>query len=735
MEPGWAAADTPSCYDCRRACVLRSWCGCWPSAVVVVIPFRVLGTGFLPPDDALRHAAKVVSGKAWAEILVLRSDVSVDPHPGWHALLGWVHRSTGADAHSLVLAAVVALFFAVHAPPLLLLRRPEAWLMAWGGFCVLDAPGLLRFMLGRPFLVSIAALVTLCLLWRRLEEPRLALGAAFTCTVAVAVAAWTHPSWYLFALFPFAVLLVGEVRAALRLAACLAGGVALAALLSGQPAAYLYESVRHPFLVLGRMDVGTLVTELRPNGTPPFVVLGLLGLLAFRALRGRWRDGVWRDPVLVLAAAGWVLGYVSLRFWSDWGLPAALVWAARELEEWLEELPPVARWQRLGAAAAVGAAVLLASSSDVLGRWSVRLDRTYAPLLEPELAEWLPASRGHPVLPGRDPLPPALLPPARRPVAVHGRLRARPDAARGSRGLSRLHEAGHGRRPRALGRPDAPPRSTRAPRPPGVPGRHRARVEAPRGVPVGRPPPPPARRRTATDPPAPRAGDPKKKPARGRPRAGSYGCAQATGERCRSREMGSAPKTGAGRLPSLVKQSTPLESPPNPRTPVWPFETGLAGRRRTRGCWWRRLWPNGGGGRAVLEAPLVTGLRDQAGHSAVEERRRVSRIGRDAAGAVDGQAGDGVVPAAVRGLVGRLARDHRADVADRGRLVRGDARPEEARDRDGRDDADDRDDDQQLDERETLLLLHLVSDLPFAIATGWRPIVQLSCHLDKAVCR
>jgi len=363
-------------------------------AVVVAIPFRVVGTGFLPPDDALRHAAKVVSGKAWDEVLVLRSDVSVDPHPGWHALLGWVHRSTGADTHSLVLVAVVALFLAVQAPPLLLLRRPEAWLMAWGGFCVLDAPGLLRFMLGRPFLVSVAALITLSLLWRRLAAPRFDRRAAALCTLAVALAAWTHPSWYLFALFPLAVLLVGRVRAALRVAACLAGGVALAALLSGQPAAYLYESIRHPFLVLGRMDVGTLVNELRPNGTPPLVVLGLFGLLAFRALRGRWREGVWRDPVLILAAAGWVLGYVALRFWSDWGLPAALVWAARELEEWLEEPPSVAPWRRLGATAVLGGAVLLASSSDVLGRWSVRLDRTYAPLLEPGLAEWLPGPGG-----------------------------------------------------------------------------------------------------------------------------------------------------------------------------------------------------------------------------------------------------------------------------------------------------------------------------------------------------
>ena len=31
-------------------------------------------------------------------------------------------------------------------------------------------------------------------------------------------------------------------------------------------------------------------------------------------MRGRWRDGVWRDPVLVLAAAGWVARVVGDRW-------------------------------------------------------------------------------------------------------------------------------------------------------------------------------------------------------------------------------------------------------------------------------------------------------------------------------------------------------------------------------------------------------------------------------------
>jgi hypothetical protein len=362
--------------------------------VFLVIPFRVLGTGFLPPDDALRHAAKAVSGRSWNEIMVMRDDVTVDPHPGWQALLGTVHRATGAGPHALVLAAVVALFFVLNAVPLLFLRRPEAWLVSWLGLCVLDPPALLRLMLGRPFLASMTALVVLCLLWHRMKGPQLDRRAAALCGLAVALAAWAHPSWYLFALFLAAVLAAGEWRAAFRLAVCVAAGVLVAAVLTGQPGAFLWESARHPVLVLGQMDGRTLVNELKPNSSPPFMVLGLLGVLAWRALRGRWRDDALRDPLLILAAGGWVMGYVSLRFWSDWGMPAGLVWAALEVESWLEERRSAGDWRRAAMTAVVGVSVFLASTSDVLGRWTVRVDRTYLPLLQPAAAGWLPEPGG-----------------------------------------------------------------------------------------------------------------------------------------------------------------------------------------------------------------------------------------------------------------------------------------------------------------------------------------------------
>ena len=54
---------------------------------IVVIPLKVIGLGFLPPDDALRHAARAVTGRPWAEILVLGDVMKMEHNFGWHALL------------------------------------------------------------------------------------------------------------------------------------------------------------------------------------------------------------------------------------------------------------------------------------------------------------------------------------------------------------------------------------------------------------------------------------------------------------------------------------------------------------------------------------------------------------------------------------------------------------------------------------------------------------------------
>jgi hypothetical protein len=189
-----------------------------------LVPLRIVARGYLPDDDALRHAAKAVSGRPWAEILVLRPEVTMDSHPGWHAALGLVHRATGADPHGLVVVSVIVGLLALLLPPAFLLRRPEAWVAALAAFGVLDPRILTRFASGRPFLLSAGLLAVLCVL-----APRIGAGVTLRRTLPVlapafAVVAWMHPELAPVPAASRACLLAREGAAAVVLLAALASG-------------------------------------------------------------------------------------------------------------------------------------------------------------------------------------------------------------------------------------------------------------------------------------------------------------------------------------------------------------------------------------------------------------------------------------------------------------------------------------------------------------------------------
>jgi hypothetical protein len=359
--------------------------------VVLLIPLRVLWLGWQPPDDALRHAAKAVTAREWAEILVLRPGVAPDSHPGWHAVLGSVHRWTGAAPPELVTLCVLGLALAVLLPGALLLRRPEAWLLALLVPALTDPSPIVRLEAGRPFLLSAALVVTFGLL-----SPRCPLGLSRRGFVAAALAlglvAWVHPSFYLFGLLPLACLLARRFRLAGQLALALALGIALAGILVGHPLRFVIESLGHPLLAFRDVPSLSLVAEFRPQIAPPAFWLACLALMGWRALRGRWTPAILVDPVFVLAVLGWVLGLAVRRFWSDWGFPAALVWLAFEFQDALVELCRSARG-RLGLAAAASVPLLLAATTDYDGRFSAR-DRTFDCLAAAEQRRALPDPGG-----------------------------------------------------------------------------------------------------------------------------------------------------------------------------------------------------------------------------------------------------------------------------------------------------------------------------------------------------
>lgn len=362
---------------------------------LAIAPFRVASYGYLADDDVLRHAAKAVSGRSWSEILVLRPEVTMDDHPGWHALLGLVHRVTGADVHALAVLSLLLTSLALLLPAAFLLRRPEAWALSVFAFGALEQRIPTRLFSGRPFVLTMAVLVVLCLLVPRAPSERRGWRVGAAIAVLLGVVIWMEPSWHLFLLPVLACLLARRWRLAASFLGALGAGVLIAGLLHGNPVEFVVQSVLHTILAFGTpAPPGTLAIEFDPGSGSVELVLGVLLFLAWRHARGKLRPEGLGQPVFLLAATGWLLGWLVVRFWSDWGIPALLVWLALELEEMLEARLAPGAAGRLAVAAVAGLGACLVLSANIRGQRFTAPENPYLSLASPAATPFLPHPGG-----------------------------------------------------------------------------------------------------------------------------------------------------------------------------------------------------------------------------------------------------------------------------------------------------------------------------------------------------
>jgi hypothetical protein len=204
-----------------------------------------------------------------------------------------------------------------------------------------------------------------------------------------------HPSWYLF-LFPvFVCFLARRWKLGLGLLGALALGVLLAGALYGHPVAFVEQSVLHSVLALGTPAPSeTLAIEFTPGSSSAQMLLGVLLLLLWRHARGRWTSRTVDNPIFLLAASGWLLGWVVVRFWSDWGTPAILIWMALELQELLEERLSVLSLRRLAVSLVAGLAALLVLSANLRGQRFAAAENPYLSLTSPDVGSALPDPGG-----------------------------------------------------------------------------------------------------------------------------------------------------------------------------------------------------------------------------------------------------------------------------------------------------------------------------------------------------
>lgn len=364
--------------------------------VLLFIPLQIIKYGYLPGDDALRHAAKAVSGKSWSDILVLNNVYKIDHEYGWNLLLEKIHLWTGCNAETLVIFSVTGMFLLAGWSVLPWLKRPEAWLITLLASAVVsDMTN--RFMLGRPYLVTLAILLTLLLLWQKHGASPPKGWMLLLATALFALGTYVHGVWYLWAMLLGAFVFAGQIRWAFSLGVCWVVGIFIGGALTGHPFEYPVQALKLAFLAVGtHATTRTMATELQPFAGDVLAVIIFGGLLVLRQLAKLNSIPLTKNPAFWLACFGWVLGFKVGRFWDDWGWPALMVLITCDLQLLLQKNFETDSFKRLGLTLGLAATTFLCVTNDVNSRWTSTLTNQYLNEAEhpAELAGWMPDHGG-----------------------------------------------------------------------------------------------------------------------------------------------------------------------------------------------------------------------------------------------------------------------------------------------------------------------------------------------------
>lgn len=363
---------------------------------LIAASLKIIDYGFVPPDDALRHAATAVGDRPYHEVLLFDEAIPAeDSTPGWHAVLRAVHRVTGFDQYALVSLSIVFFFGVFTLTPLFLLKRPEAWGIALM-LAIVANPGVVyRLALGRPFLLSATAVMVFVLIWQRLVDDPRSRSALLACVAVATLTTWLHSTWFLIYAAPFAAVVTGHRRAAMSMLVAVTVGVVLGALLTLQPWSHLTYNVLHVFKTMGTTPGHLRVSELQPSyGEASHVVWMAILMLGWATLP-ELRSLSVRHVGVTTALSSWVLAFTANRFWTDIGLPALLALTALFLERVLQARVPARSRLRGVIVASVAAALFLSATSNLVRRWESSPLPQVIRLADEEVGdEWLPGEGG-----------------------------------------------------------------------------------------------------------------------------------------------------------------------------------------------------------------------------------------------------------------------------------------------------------------------------------------------------
>src|SRR6202012_1082177 len=107
--------------------------------------------------------------KPYTQILLLRSEYSMDHSPGWDGLLKFMRKEMGWNEDALMSFSIIGLMLCIFYAPLPWLQRPEAWLAALLAQMVAIPELMIRLTQARPLLLTEGILIALLFSWSKPE--------------------------------------------------------------------------------------------------------------------------------------------------------------------------------------------------------------------------------------------------------------------------------------------------------------------------------------------------------------------------------------------------------------------------------------------------------------------------------------------------------------------------------------------------------------------------------------
>ena len=363
--------------------------------VLILIPLKIVGYGFMPGGDALRHVAKAFTDKPDDQIVVVRSEYKVDHNGGWEWVLRQTHRALGWNADQLTIFSTVFLVLWVFLAPLPWLRRPEAWLAALLAQLVALPALMVRLAQVRPLLISEGVLIALLFAWSKPDQKGpSSLKLGLTC-IGVTLSVWLHGSWYLWVLPLAAFFLARQWRSCFWLTLCWLAGTVCGALLTGHPIAYLVEAVRMAVDVFREhLPYWMLVGEFQPSEGELSSLMLLAVVFLWRRQQNESESKLLDTPAFWLVVICWILGLRADRCWVDWGIPAMLVWLTVQFEEGMTKYWEGKSLKRVVACGLIAMPLFFHSTNDLDRRYTHNLDKAYLDGSNPSLRGWMPESNG-----------------------------------------------------------------------------------------------------------------------------------------------------------------------------------------------------------------------------------------------------------------------------------------------------------------------------------------------------